>query len=155
MTDFLILTFVFLAAGVIAVPLATRFGLGSVLGYLLAGIIIAPLLRTLGVDVEALQHFAEFGVVLMLLLVGLELEPERLWRLRAQLLGLGGLQVLGTAAAITAIAASGQSPSASMSLGRKKAPMPKTARMIAAAMAAFRFSIIVSSRRRSGSRFRS
>ena len=103
MTDFLMLAFTFLLAGVVAVPLAARFGLGSVLGYLLAGIAISPLLGLLHVDVVSIQHFAEFGVVMMLFLVGLELEPRRLWRLRDRLFGLGGLQVVLTTAAVTAI----------------------------------------------------
>jgi CPA2 family monovalent cation:H+ antiporter-2 len=102
MTDFLMLAFIFLIAGVIAVPIATRFGLGSVLGYLIAGMAIAPVLGQLGVDVVSIQHFAEFGVVMMLFLVGLELEPERLWALRTRLLGLGGLQVTLTILAVTA-----------------------------------------------------
>ena len=96
MTDFLLLAFVFLAAGVVAVPIATRLGLGSVLGDLLAGIAISPLLSFLHVDVIAIQHFAEFGVVMMLFLVGLELEPKRLWEMRNKLMGLGGGQVFGT-----------------------------------------------------------
>ncbi|AKM07004.1 monovalent cation:proton antiporter-2 (CPA2) family protein [Pelagerythrobacter marensis] len=96
MTGFLILAFVIMAAGVIAVPLATRFGLGSVLGYLLAGMALAPVLSTLRVDVEALQVFAEFGVVMMLFIVGLELEPRKLWEMRRRLLGLGGGQVIVT-----------------------------------------------------------
>ncbi|MEZ5657038.1 MAG: cation:proton antiporter [Burkholderiaceae bacterium] len=100
MGGFLLLAFVFLVAGVIAVPLASRLGLGSVLGYLIAGIAISPLLAALHVDVVSIQHFAEFGVVMMLFLVGLELEPKRLWEMRARLLGLGGLQVLGTAGAV-------------------------------------------------------
>ncbi|MEZ5649498.1 MAG: cation:proton antiporter [Burkholderiaceae bacterium] len=100
MGGFLLLAFVFLVAGVLAVPIATRFGLGSVLGYLIAGIAISPLLTALRVDVVSIQHFAEFGVVMMLFLVGLELEPKMLWAMRARLLGLGGLQVLGTAAAV-------------------------------------------------------
>ncbi|MEO0485606.1 MAG: cation:proton antiporter [Pseudomonadota bacterium] len=100
MTDFLLLAFTFLIAGVIAVPIATRLGLGSVLGYLIAGIAIAPLLAALGVDVISIQHFAEFGVVMMLFLVGLELEPKRLWEMRAQLIGLGGGQVVLTTAAV-------------------------------------------------------
>jgi CPA2 family monovalent cation:H+ antiporter-2 len=103
MTDFLMLAFIFLIAGVIAVPLATRFGLGSVLGYLIAGVVIAPLLGQLGVDIISIQHFAEFGVVMMLFLVGLELEPERLWALRTRLLGLGGLQVSLTILAVTGV----------------------------------------------------
>lgn len=104
MTGFLILSFLLLVAGVVAVPLASRFGLGSVLGYLLAGMAISPILAALNVDVEALQVFAEFGVVMMLFIVGLELEPKRLWEMRGKLLGLGGGQVLLTTAAITAIA---------------------------------------------------
>lgn len=104
MADFLLLAFLFLVAGIVAVPLATRLGLGSVLGYLLAGIVISPILQALGVDVISLQHFAEFGVVMMLFLVGLELEPERLWALRSKLLGLGGLQVAGTTLAVMLIA---------------------------------------------------
>lgn len=104
MTDFLLLAFIFLCAGVIAVPIAKRLGLGSVLGYLLAGIAISPILVFLHVDVIAIQHFAEFGVVMMLFLVGLELEPKMLWQMRNKLMGLGGGQVLITMALITAIA---------------------------------------------------
>ena len=104
MTDFLLLATVFLVAGVIAVPLASRFGLGSVLGYLIAGVVISPLLSAAGVDVVAIQHFAEFGVVMMLFLVGLELEPKMLWEMRSKLLGLGGMQVILTGAAVTGIA---------------------------------------------------
>ncbi|PVB63709.1 cation:proton antiporter [Labrenzia sp. 011] len=104
MTDFLLIAFVFLVAGVVAVPIATRLGLGSVLGYLIAGIVISPLLTVLGVDVMAIQHLAEFGVVMMLFLVGLELEPRVLWAMRTKLLGLGGLQVAGTTAAVMGIA---------------------------------------------------
>ncbi len=96
MTDFLALAFVFLFAGVVAVPIATRLGLGSVLGYLIAGIVISPILALLNVDVVSIQHFAEFGVVMMLFLVGLELEPKLLWGMRGQLLGLGGGQVVIT-----------------------------------------------------------
>lgn len=104
MTDFLLLAFIFLVAGVVAVPVASRLGLGSVLGYLIAGIAISPVLGLLGVDVISIQHFAEFGVVMMLFLVGLELEPKKLWEMRARLLGLGGLQVAGTALIAAAIA---------------------------------------------------
>ncbi len=104
MEGFLVLSFVFLIAGVIAVPIASRLGLGSVLGYLIAGIIIAPLLQSLGVDVISLQHFAEFGVVMMLFLVGLELEPRLLWQMKSKLLGLGGLQVGLTTLCVMAIA---------------------------------------------------
>ena len=104
MTSFLILAFLILVAMVVSVPLATRFGLGSVLGYLLAGMAIAPLLAALDVDVEALQVFAEFGVVMMLFIIGLEMEPRRLWAMRGKLLGLGGGQVLLTTAVIAGIA---------------------------------------------------
>lgn len=104
MSEFLLLAFVFLVAGVVAVPIASRLGLGSVLGYLIAGIAISPLLHALDVDVIAIQHFAEFGVVMMLFLVGLELEPKMLWAMRARLLGLGGLQVVGTTLLVMAVA---------------------------------------------------
>ena len=103
MTDFLLLAFIFLVAGVIAVPIASRLGLGSVLGYLIAGIVISPILALLHVDVISIQHFAEFGVVMMLFLVGLELEPKLLWSMRAKLLGLGGGQVGLTTIAVMAV----------------------------------------------------
>ena len=104
MTDVLLLTFVFLVAGVVAVPIAIRLGLGSVLGYLIAGIALSPLLAWLQVDLVSIQHFAEFGVVMMLFLVGLELEPKMLWQMRHKLLGLGGFQVGGTVLAVMLIA---------------------------------------------------
>ena len=104
MTDFLLLAFIFLIAGVLAVPIASRLGLGSVLGYLIAGIVISPVLALLHVDVVSIQHFAEFGVVMMLFLVGLELEPKMLWSMRSKLLGLGGGQVALTAAAVMGFA---------------------------------------------------
>jgi CPA2 family monovalent cation:H+ antiporter-2 len=104
MTDFLLLAFIFLIAGVVSVPIAARLGLGSVLGYLIAGIVISPILALLHVDVVSIQHFAEFGVVMMLFLVGLELEPRMLWSMRARLLGLGGGQVALTALAVMAVA---------------------------------------------------
>ncbi|WP_425092100.1 cation:proton antiporter [Tropicimonas sp. S265A] len=101
MTVFLVQASIFLLAAVIAVPLAVRFGLGSVLGYLMAGVVIGPVLGLIGTDVNELQHFAEFGVVMMLFLIGLELEPRALWDMRQRLLGLGGLQIGLTTAAIT------------------------------------------------------
>ena len=94
MDQFLLIAFLFLIAGVVAVPIASRFKLGSVLGYLIAGMVLAPALAALNVDVVSLQHFAEFGVVMMLFLVGLELEPKLLWQMRSRLIGLGGLQVV-------------------------------------------------------------
>ncbi len=103
MTEFLMLATILLVSGVIAVPLASRLGLGSVLGYLIAGIAISPVLHLLDVDVIAIQHFAEFGVVMMLFLVGLELEPKMLWQMRHRLLGLGGLQVSVTTLLVAAI----------------------------------------------------
>ena len=96
--------FVYLLAAVISVPLAKRFGLGSVLGYLLAGVLIGPhVLQLVGERGGDVMHFAEFGVVMMLFLVGLELQPTLLWNMRTQLLGLGGLQVFGTALVIAGI----------------------------------------------------
>ncbi len=94
--------FVFLCAAVIAVPIAKRLGLGSVLGYLLAGIVIGPVTGLVGAEAREIQHFAEFGVVMMLFLVGLELEPRMLWQMRNRLLGLGGLQVAVTTGLIAA-----------------------------------------------------
>lgn len=84
---------IYLAAAIVAVPIAKRLGLGSVLGYLLAGILIGPFLFGLVGDQTETMHFAEFGVVMMLFLVGLELHPSRLWKLRHSIIGLGGLQV--------------------------------------------------------------
>jgi monovalent cation:proton antiporter-2 (CPA2) family protein len=97
-------TFVYLCAAVVAVPIAKRLGLGSVLGYLIAGIVIGPALGLVGSETREIQHFAELGVVMMLFLVGLELEPRLLWEMRARLLGLGGLQVVLTALLIAAAA---------------------------------------------------
>ncbi|MGF1744134.1 glutathione-regulated potassium-efflux system protein KefB [Vibrio minamisatsumaniensis] len=102
--DFLQSGVIFLAAAVVAVPIAQRAGLGSVLGYLLAGVAIGPWGLGLISDVEAILHFSEFGVVLLLFLIGLELNPKKLWQMRAPILGLGGAQVLITTLIITAIA---------------------------------------------------
>ncbi|MDX1492893.1 MAG: monovalent cation:proton antiporter-2 (CPA2) family protein [Longimicrobiales bacterium] len=96
--------FVYLTAAVVAVPIAKRVGLGSVLGYLLAGVVIGPfVLGFVGAEGEDVMHFAEFGVVMMLFVIGLELEPSLLWRLRAPILGLGGLQVGITTLLVTGI----------------------------------------------------
>jgi monovalent cation:proton antiporter-2 (CPA2) family protein len=97
--------FVYLIAAVVAVPLARRMGLGSALGYILAGIAIGPfVLGLVGQETQDVMHFAEFGVVLMLFLIGLELEPAVLWRMRVPILGLGGAQVVLTALALGGIA---------------------------------------------------
>jgi monovalent cation:proton antiporter-2 (CPA2) family protein len=104
MTGYLVNAFIYLCAAVIAVPLAKRLGLGSVLGYLIAGVIIGPVLGLVGQETATLQHFAEFGVVMMLFLVGLELEPRMLWNMRHRLIGLGGLQVGLTTALVAGIA---------------------------------------------------
>ena len=91
---------IYLAAAVVAVPMAKRLGLGAVLGYLLAGIVIGPWGLGLIREVEDMLHFSEFGVVLLLFLIGLELEPKRLWALRRPIFGWGSAQVGGVAAAL-------------------------------------------------------
>ena len=93
-SEFLQSSVVFLSAAVIAVPIAQRLGLGSVLGYLLAGVLIGPWGLGLISDVDAILHFAELGVVLLLFLIGLELNPKKLWQMRGPILGLGGAQVV-------------------------------------------------------------
>lgn len=94
--------FLYLAAAVLAVPIARALGLGAIIGYLAAGIAIGPWGLALVSNVQDILHFAEFGVVLMLFLVGLELQPSRLWSLRRPILGLGSAQVLGCAALLFA-----------------------------------------------------
>ncbi|MBF2050121.1 MAG: cation:proton antiporter [Elainella sp. C42_A2020_010] len=87
--------FVYLTAAVITVPISKRLGLGSVLGYLIAGVIIGPFgLRLVGQEGQDVMRFAEFGVVMMLFLVGLQLQPDLLWRMRMPIVGLGGLQMI-------------------------------------------------------------
>ncbi|PYE82362.1 monovalent cation:proton antiporter-2 (CPA2) family protein [Pseudoroseicyclus aestuarii] len=100
MEGFLFQAMIYLGAAVLAVPLAARLGLGSVLGYLAAGIVIGPILGLVGAETQDLQHFAEFGVVMMLFLIGLELEPKALWEMRDRLIAGGGLQVVLTTLAI-------------------------------------------------------
>lgn len=103
--NYLAQAFVYLTAAVVSVPIAKRLGLGSVLGYLLAGAAIGPFaLGFVHGDGGGVMHYAEFGVVMMLFLIGLELRPARLWELRGPVLGLGGLQVLGTALAVIPVA---------------------------------------------------
>jgi monovalent cation:proton antiporter-2 (CPA2) family protein len=95
--DFFFQAFIYLLAAVVSVPIAKRLGLGSVLGYLIAGVLIGPhVLRLVGNTGNDVRHVAEFGVVMMLFLVGLELRPNLLWKLRGPILGTGGLQVLVT-----------------------------------------------------------
>lgn len=100
----LINSFIYLSAAVIAVPLSKALGLGSIIGYLAAGIAIGPWGLGLVNDVQEILHFAEFGVVLMLFLVGLELEPKRLWSLRRPIFGWGSAQVMGCALVLTSVA---------------------------------------------------
>ncbi len=96
-------TLVYLAAAVLAVPIAKKLGLGSIIGYLAAGIAIGPWGLRLVTDPQDMLHFAEFGVVLMLFLVGLELEPRRLWSLRKPIFGWGSVQLFGSAALLLAV----------------------------------------------------
>ncbi len=105
MEAFLLKLLIFLGAATIAVPLARRFKLGSVLGYLIAGIVIGPFGLSLIDNIEAIMHFTEFGVVMMLFLVGLELKPSLLWQMRTPILGMGGSQVLFTFVAIGLVSA--------------------------------------------------
>lgn len=104
MEFFLLQLFIFLIAAAIAVPIAKRLGLGSVLGYLIAGIIIGPFGFSLIGDVEQVMHFTEFGVVMMLFLVGLELKPSMLWKMRTPIVGMGGIQVILSSIIIGGIA---------------------------------------------------
>jgi monovalent cation:proton antiporter-2 (CPA2) family protein len=99
----LLRAFVYLVTAVISVPIAKRLGLGSVLGYLIGGVIIGPFGASLVGDQTSVMHFAEFGVVMMLFLVGLELRPQFLWQLRKPILGLGSAQVIVTTAVFAAI----------------------------------------------------
>lgn len=101
MEGFLFPATLYLITMVVAVPIASRLGLGSVLGYLAAGILIGPVLGLIGSEAHGLQHFAEIGVVMMLFLIGLELDPRALWAMRSRLLGLGGLQIVLTTVLIT------------------------------------------------------
>ncbi|WP_407655794.1 glutathione-regulated potassium-efflux system protein KefC [Azohydromonas lata] len=103
-SGWLVSSLVYLGAAVIAVPLARRLGLGSILGYLGAGIAIGPWGLDLAGDAQSMLHFSEFGVVLMLFLVGLELEPRRLWALRRPIFGWGSVQLLGSAALVAGAA---------------------------------------------------
>jgi monovalent cation:H+ antiporter-2, CPA2 family len=116
---FLLQAVIYLAAAIFCVPLAKRLGMGSVLGYLAAGIVIGPfLLGIVGEEGKDIMHFSEFGVVMMLFLIGLELEPQKLWKIRNQILGVGLSQVAGTALLIFIIGiASGFSWQKSLAAG--------------------------------------
>lgn len=115
---FLYYALIFLTAAVLVVPIAKRSGLGAILGYLLAGIAIGPFGLKLITNPDDILHFAEFGVVMMLFLIGLELQPKTLWRLRKPILGLGSSQVILTTLFITLTAmAFGQSWSVSLAIG--------------------------------------
>lgn len=103
MEQFLLQLFIFLTAAAIAVPVAKKLGLGSVLGYLIAGIVIGPYGLSLIEHVEDVMHFTEFGVVMMLFLVGLELKPSLLWQMRTPILGMGGMQVIASSILIAAV----------------------------------------------------
>ncbi|MAM61048.1 monovalent cation:proton antiporter-2 (CPA2) family protein [Maritimibacter sp. UBA3975] len=118
METFLLNATIYLGAAVIAVPIAARLGLGSVLGYLVAGLLIGPITGIDGGETEGLMHFAEFGVVMMLFLIGLELDPGALWDMRHRLMGLGGLQVVLTTAVVTgAVMIMGESWQVSLAIG--------------------------------------
>jgi monovalent cation:H+ antiporter-2, CPA2 family len=96
-SSFLLQAIIYLAAAVLCVPVAKRFGMSSILGYLFAGIIIGPyVLGLIGEEGQDIMHAAEFGVVMMLFLIGLELEPSKFWKMRRFILGMGSLQVAGT-----------------------------------------------------------
>ncbi len=96
--------FVYLTAAVITVPISKRLGLGSVLGYLIAGVIIGPFgLRLVGQEGQDVMRFAEFGVVMMLFLVGLQLQPDLLWRMRMPIVGLGGLQMIANVVLLSGV----------------------------------------------------
>jgi len=99
--NFLLQAIIYLSAAVICVPIAKKLGLSSILGYLFAGIIIGPfVLGFIGQEGQDIMHFAEFGVVMMLFLIGLELEPSKFWKMRKFILGMGSLQLVGTTLAL-------------------------------------------------------
>lgn len=104
--SFLLSIFVFLVAAILVVPLIKLSGLGSVIGYLIAGILIGPSVAGFITKPETILHFSEFGVVMMLFLIGLELKPKELWQMKNRLLGLGGLQVGVTTLLVTCLLSS-------------------------------------------------
>ena len=100
---FLLQALVYLGAAVISVPIAKRLGLGSVLGYLIAGVVIGPFALSLVGEQTDVRTFAEFGVVILLFLIGLEVQPSTLWDMRKAIFGFGGAQVVGTSVAIAGV----------------------------------------------------
>lgn len=115
--EFLVNSVIFLSAAAIAVPISKKLGLGSVLGYLAAGSIIGPWGLRLITEVDAILHFAELGVVLLLFIIGLELKPSRLWNMRKDVFGTGTLQVLVTSGLFAAFTFSRFGFSQSMIIG--------------------------------------
>src|SRR6266849_6119275 len=109
-SGFLEQALIYLAAGVIAVPIFKRLGLGAVLGYLVAGVAIGPWGMRLVSDPKTVLQIAEFGVVLLLFLVGLELNAQRVWSLRRAIFGLGSVQVVVTIAAVAGLAVALKQP---------------------------------------------
>ncbi len=103
MSGFLLPAFAYLASSVFAVIVSRRLGLGSVVGYIAAGALISPVLQLSETNADYLEQLSELGIVMMLFLIGLEIDPKMVWRLRAKLVGLGGLQVLLTIAVVTAL----------------------------------------------------
>ncbi|CAE6850572.1 Glutathione-regulated potassium-efflux system protein KefC [Paraburkholderia nemoris] len=103
MAKLLIDVVIFLAAALIAVPLAIRLGFGSVLGYLVAGVMIGPWVLKLVTDVDAILHFSELGIVLMMFVIGLEMHVAKLWAMRRTIFGYGGIQMALCAALLTTI----------------------------------------------------
>jgi monovalent cation:H+ antiporter-2, CPA2 family len=96
-TEFLFQAIIYLAAAVVFVPIAKKIGMSSILGYLLAGIIIGPfVIGFIGQEAHSIMHFAEFGIVMMLFLIGLEMEPGKFWKMRKVFFGMGSMQLFGT-----------------------------------------------------------
>ncbi|MDF3008638.1 MAG: potassium transporter [Enterobacter kobei] len=102
-SDLLLAGVLFLFAAVVAVPLAARLGIGAVLGYLLAGIAIGPWGLGFISDVDEILHFSELGVVFLMFIIGLELNPSKLWQLRRSIFGIGAAQVLLSAAILAGL----------------------------------------------------